>query len=326
MKINESDLFKLLADGEFHSGQQLASAMNVSRTAIWKHLDNLRSKGVEIEAIKGKGYRLSSPIEMLDRQVIITNLNSDAADQLQDLQLHYQLDSTSRLLSSRTASQSIHASVVMAEYQTDGKGRGNNQWLTAPAAGLCISIGWHFDSTPKTLTALSLATGVVLAECLTASGSVPVRLKWPNDLVYDGAKLGGILIESRGQLAGAVDVIIGIGLNIRMPSALATKITQRVTDLSQVFGYTPSRNQLAANIISSMFSMLENYAVLGFETRIDKWRQLDITRGSNAILHRVGGDVSGRVVDIDENGFLIMAVNGKLARFSSGDLSIRISN
>jgi BirA family biotin operon repressor/biotin-[acetyl-CoA-carboxylase] ligase len=151
-------------------------------------------------------------------------------------------------------------------------------------------------------------------------------LKWPNDLVHDGAKLGGILIESRGQLAGAVDVIIGIGINVHMPAGLAARIQQKVTDLTQVCGMRPSRNQLAAAIISRMFALLETYEEQGFQDYIKRWRELDITCGNNAVLLQSTGSSSGRVVDIDENGFLIMSVNGVLSRFSSGDLSLRIES
>lgn len=325
MKVKETGLFEILADGQFHSGQELANCMGVSRTAVWKHLASIRNKGVDMIAVRGRGYRLAAPVELLDTKKISAHLDAAAAANLQDLGIHYQLDSTNRLLRERSVNNSIHAHVVCAEYQTDGRGRGSNHWLSAPAAGLCLSIGWHFESTPKTLSALSLATGVVLSDCLAEIGPEKVRLKWPNDLVYAGAKLGGVLIESRGQLAGAIDVIIGIGINIEMPTGLAARIAQNITDLTRVFGYRPSRNLLAAIIINRMFRLLGNYDREGFESYIGKWRELDITRGNNAILHQAAGNVTGQVVDIDENGFLIMSVDGTLSRFSSGDLSLRIT-
>ncbi len=326
MKVSESGLFEILTDGQFHSGQELANCMGVSRTAVWKHLASIRKKGVDMVAVRGRGYRLSAPVELLDTKKISGYLDATTAITLQDLDIHYQLDSTNRLLRDRLGNNSIHAHVVCAEYQTEGRGRGTNLWLTAPAAGLCLSLGWHFESAPKTLSALSLAAGVVLTECLAEIAPATVRLKWPNDLVYAGAKLGGVLIESRGQLAGAIDLIIGIGINIDMPPGLAANITQNVTDLTRVFGYRPSRNLLAAIIINRMFRLLGNYDRYGFESYIDKWRELDITRGSNAILHQAGGSVTGHVVDIDEYGFLIMSVDGTMSRFSSGDLSLRIIN
>lgn len=324
MKISESGLFKILADGQFHSGQELADSVGVSRTAVWKHLASLRDKGVELVAVRGKGYRLDSRVELLETQTIRAHLHSTSAMILQELNVCYQLDSTSRVLRDQLSHSPIHANVILAEYQKQGRGRGANQWWSAPGAGLCLSIGWHFESVPGTLSALSLATGVVLVECLAAVGRQRIRLKWPNDLVYASAKLGGILIESRGQLAGAVDVIIGIGINIDMPAGLASGIAQPVTDLKQVYGFCPSRNLLAGSIINGMFDMLHNYTRHGFESYIERWRQLDITRGNMAVLHQPVGNVTGQVVDIDENGFLIMSVDGTLSRYSSGDLSLRV--
>lgn len=322
MKLSESSLFNTLADGKLYSGQQLADKFGVSRTAIWKHLESLRNKGMALESIRGKGYRLQSPIEVLDLKTIRSCLPS--VPSLERLEVLNEIDSTSRYLRTCLNDVSIHRSVVLAEYQTGGRGRGNNEWLSAPGAGLCISIGWHYDSAPGTLPALSLATGVVLAGCLAGFGPQSINLKWPNDLLFKGAKLGGVLIESRGQLAGAVDVIIGIGINIDMPEHIAGQIRQPVTDLTRVFGYRPSRNQLAALIIENMFRMLEQYPRHGFETYIDAWRKLDITRGNDAVLLRSSGQVSGRVMDIDENGFLIMETAGEKNRYSSGDLSLRL--
>ena len=323
MKLSEPVLLEILADGRFHSGQQLADTMRVSRTAVWKHLDNLREKGVAIESVRGRGYRLGAPVEMLNAASIQTYLDAEAGACLRSLDIFYQLDSTNQYLQDRPGVPA-QGNVVLAEYQTRGRGRGANQWLAAPAAGLCISMGWHFDSAPKTLPALSLATGVVLADCLAGLGPQKINLKWPNDLLYGGAKLGGILIESRGQLAGEIDVIIGIGINIDMSTALARRIDQKVTDLVQVFGYRPSRNQLAGGIINGMFRMLNNYNRQGFESYIDRWRALDSIRGNDVVLRRAAGEVRGRVVDIDENGFLLMEVNGSTSRYSSGELSLRL--
>jgi BirA family transcriptional regulator, biotin operon repressor / biotin---[acetyl-CoA-carboxylase] ligase len=325
MKISESGLFQILADGRFHSGQELADSMGVSRAAVWKHLDSLRDKGAELLAVRGKGYRLAAPVEMLDTDFIRSGLTVPVANSLQELSVFYQIASTNLLLREQSVQRPIHAHVVFAEYQTEGRGRGNNVWLGAPGAGLYVSIGWHFDSVPASLSALSLATGVVLAEALADCGADGVRLKWPNDLVHDSAKLGGILIESRGQLAGAVDVIIGIGINVAMPVGLAAHIQQKVTDLSHVCGERPSRNHLAACIINRLFTLLNSYEEQGFCSYIDKWRSLDITCGNNAVLLQSTGSISGKVIDIDDNGFLIMSVNGNLTRFSSGDLSLRVT-
>ena len=326
MIISERDLFAVLADGRFHSGQELAKLMGVSRTAVWKHLKKIREKGVDVHALRGRGYRLVLSVELLDADALVNHIEDSVQQRLRNLRVFYQIDSTNRFLSDQLTNDNIHANVILAEYQTHGRGRGGNQWLAGLGSGLCMSIGWHFDSTPKTLSALSLATGVVLSRSLQQAGCSAIQLKWPNDLLHSGAKLGGILIESRGQLAGSVDVIIGIGINIEMPEQVADMIVQDVTDLTRVYGYRPSRNLLAGIIINNMFRLLDDYPRLGFDAYISEWRDLDYTRGKNAVLHLPNEDVTGRVADIDENGLLVMSVGDKLVKFSSGDLSLRILN
>jgi len=326
MNISEKALLAILADGQYHSGQKLAKAMGVSRTAVWKHLGKIRQKDIEITAVRGKGYCLSSPVELLDKTSINSHLEESVQGKLASIELFYELNSTNEYLRSSLQNNSIHANIVFAEYQTGGKGRGVNQWLSGLASGLCMSIGWRYESVPRTLSALSLATGVVLAHTIQQLSDHPIQLKWPNDLVCRGAKLGGILIESRGQLAGSVDLIIGIGLNIDLPGKLADTIQQDVTDLTTVFGYRPSRNHLAGIIINNMIRMLDDYPTHGFEPYIADWRRLDYGQGKNAVLHLPHEDVRGEIVDIDENGCLLMSIRGKLVKYSSGDLSLRVIN
>lgn len=326
MILSESALLAMLADGQFHSGQELANKLGVSRTAIWKHLAAIRDKGLDVNAIKGKGYSLSAPVELLDETIITRLLRPNVRQRLSGLKIFHEIDSTNRYIRETAATNSGHAQVVLAEYQSQGKGRGNNRWFTGMASGLCLSIGWHYDSAPATLSALSLATGVVLTRSLRQFGDRAIQLKWPNDLVYGTAKLGGILIESRGQLAGSVEVIIGIGINVQLSRQVIDLIEQNVTDLATVFGTTPSRNNLASVIINHMFELLENYPVRGFESYVDDWRSLDYARGKQAVIHLPNQDIAGKIVDIDESGHLLMSVNGKLVKFSSGDLSLRVEH
>lgn len=325
MTLSEKELFAILADGLSHSGQEIANAMGVSRTAIWKALQRIRAKGVEISSVRGKGYCLQGRVELLDENRIAGYLGDPARLDLQTLEVHYQVKSTNSYLHDRQMQRSVHANVVLAEYQTGGVGRGRNVWLSGLASGLCLSIGWHFDSPPESLGALSLATAVMIARSVKQLGG-DIRLKWPNDLVYSNAKLGGILIESRGQLAGEVDVIVGIGINIRMPESVAVRINQNVTDLSTVLGYVPSRNRFAGIIIDNMFRLLRSYADDGFAAYVDEWRALDSGRGKAAVLNLSGDKINGQVLDIDESGYLVMSVNGRREKYSAGDLTLRIVN
>jgi BirA family biotin operon repressor/biotin-[acetyl-CoA-carboxylase] ligase len=321
----QRQILAALADGEFHSGQRLAESAGVTRSAVWKQIKRLTRLGLEVEGITGKGYRLSSPLEMLDRENICHHLDAAAKGVPVAVEVLFETGSTNQYLLDSQAGGSMHGRAVLAEYQFAGRGRGKNLWLSAPASGLCLSLGWHYESIPGSLTSLSLATGVILAEVLQEMGCGNIRLKWPNDVVVNGAKLAGILIESRAQGAGPCDIVIGVGINVHLPARLEQDIGRQVTDLRRLLApAVPSRNVLAARLINKLINMLGEYDSDGFVAFKERWRRLDYTAGKNAILLQSGQQSSGRVVGIDENGLLIMSINGESRKFSSGELSLRL--
>ena len=198
--------------------------------------------------------------------------------------------------------------------------------IKGEVSGVFFSLGWCFDSAPGSLTALSLAVGVAVAEALTEAGCEGVELKWPNDIVVDGTKLGGILIESHGQIAGTCNVVIGIGINVHMPAKLTAVIDQEVTDLVSLMSCLPSRNSLIATILRHLMEMLDRFAGEGFSAFIQRWRKLDFVRDKNAVLILANDRISGTVTGIDQNGLLVLNVNGEDRKFSSGELSLRLVN
>jgi len=324
--LSETALLSILSDGEFHSGQQLANLLDVSRTAIWKQLNKVKEKELDLYSVRGRGYRLASPLELLNEKLILQYAGKSARQVLPEIEVHYELPSTNQYLLDRLPGSNVHGRAVLVEYQSHGKGRGGNRWLSALCSGLCLSVGWHFQTQPASLGALSLATGVVIANTIRNAGCQSVSLKWPNDILGAGVKIGGILIESRGQIAGPVDVIIGIGLNIKLPENFSSRINQKAGDLKSISSLPISRNKLAGTIIKNTLSMLDNYASDGFESYIDEWRKLDYARGKNAMLKQEQKTITGQVVDIDEDGRILLSVSGKLMKYSSGDLTLRIMN
>ena len=319
----EHELLKLLSDGNLHSGQELADLMGISRTAVWKHLNKIRSKYLEISTVKGKGYQLERPIELLHEDSIRRKIRKDINRHLHSIQVLYETESTNNLLLDLYPA---HGRVVIAEYQHAGKGRGENVWLSGLAGSLCLSIGWHYEAIPGDYNAISLATGVVVAKCLEKITGNSMQLKWPNDLIYDRCKLGGILIESRGQHAGVVDLVIGVGINFSLPEQLLRKINQSVIDISRLSDRSFSRNEIAAEIINELINLLSVFPDRGFNHYIEDWRRRDIGKGCDAELLLPGKKISGQILDIDENGNLIMSNNNKLLKFSSGELSLRLIN
>lgn len=317
-------LISRLADGNFHSGESMAAALGISRTAVWKHIKKLADVELDVFSVNGKGHRLSRTLELLDADKIRSSMTASAIDMIDEFKVLSVLDSTNQYLYQLLNKKSIHAVVVLAEYQLSGKGRRGNDWISPYASGLCLSIGWHFESTPASPTALSLATGVAVCRSLQRLGIKDAGLKWPNDIICNGKKLGGILLESRGETAGCSDVVLGIGINVNLPDQTLNTIQQPVTDLNRIAHQFISRNALAGIVIEELLLMLEDYQTHGFISCIEEWRDFDVLKGEQAELVLHNDTLSGKILGIDENGLLMMSINGEMKCFSSGELSLRI--
>jgi BirA family transcriptional regulator, biotin operon repressor / biotin---[acetyl-CoA-carboxylase] ligase len=323
---NRARLLRLIADGELHSGEELGSALGVSRTAIWKIINLLSQYGVTIIAVKGKGYRLSRSIEFLDREVLLSGMSSPAVKILNRLEIFEQVDSTNQYFLGDPELANKHASVVLAEYQTHGRGRRGSPWVSPIGSGICLSISWHFEQPLESLTCLSLAVGSAVIRVLTRMGIEGVGLKWPNDIFYHGKKLGGILIEIKGENAGPCDVVVGLGLNFTFPVDFEGDINQPWIDLAGIKDSIPPRNAIAAELISELMLLLDSYADARIEDIINEWRKYDCMDGKQASLILQDKHINGLVVGIDAGGALLMSVNNSIQRFTAGEISLRIES
>jgi BirA family biotin operon repressor/biotin-[acetyl-CoA-carboxylase] ligase len=218
----------------FVSGQDLADLLGVSRTAVWKQLNKLEELGLEIESVKGKGYRIPGGITLLDEQAVRDTMAVDSLPLLAMLDLRDAIGSTNAEAMSQIAAGRGSGYVCTAEQQTAGRGRRGREWVSPYARNLYLSAVWEYEQGAAVLEGMSLAVGVVVARALAACGVPPVQLKWPNDLLYEGAKLGGILLEMTGDPAGACQVVVGIGVNVSMPGKAAEGIDQSWTDVSRI--------------------------------------------------------------------------------------------
>ena len=313
-----------LADGKFHSGEALARTLGVSRMAVWKQIQVLRHYGMDIYSIKRKGYRLAQTIELLDIDRINQSINDEVRNGISRIEISFITESTNQYLMGKLPQDNIHGHIILAEYQSAGRGRKDNRpWISPLAAGIYLSIGWHFNAYPESFTALSLSTGVAVSRALKNTGIEGISLKWPNDIIANDRKLGGILIESRGITTGHCDVVLGIGINIQFPSHIRSTIDQPYTDLTELGVKLPSRNNLAGMIISETLFMLNQFNTYGFSKIIEEWRRLDYFIGKDATIVLPDRTLTGRVLGIEDNGMLIMSVNGKKKQFTSGELSLR---
>ena len=315
----ERDLLMRLARGPV-SGDALARAVGQTRAAVWKRIETLREGGVRIDAQPGRGYALAMPVELLEAERIRTQMRHAAS--MAALDVAWSLDSTNSELLRRKAPER-GADVLLAEQQTGGRGRRGRHWASPIAANLYVSVSRQFSGGLARLGGLSLVVGVAVAEALRQAGYERVGVKWPNDLLADGRKLGGILVEGGGEHGGPVRAVIGIGLNVRMPEAAAEGIEQAWTDLATLGGSTPSRNATAAGVLDALLPALDIFDADGLAPFLARYAVLDVLAGRAVTVHGPQGDAHGIAEGIGDDGALQVRMGTEHRRVHAGDVSVR---
>ena len=314
-------ILSLLADGEYHSGKVLGELLGVSRTAVWKHLQKLDAYGVPLESVKGKGYRLPGGLELLRSERIKSSLGPLASSALTELELCESVDSTNRMAMERAQRGGAHGYVCLAEHQTQGRGRRGRQWQSPYGQSIYLSAVAEFDGGAAALEGLSLAVGVALVRALKRAGANDVGLKWPNDILADGRKLAGILLEMSGDVAGVCQVVVGIGLNVSV-AAGAADIDQPWVDVAELVPGI-SRNDLVGFILDELLPMLMHYQLQGFATYRDEWESLHVYQGCDVELSTVANSTQGVALGVTQTGALRVEVDGVEQTFNGGEISLR---
>lgn len=321
----KTTLLPLLASGEYCSGQVLADALGVSRTAIWKQLNALSELGLEIESVKGRGYRIPGGIDLLDEGRIRTDLSPVAAGLVTRLLLLETIDSTNAEAMRQLESGAGAGLVCTAEQQSAGRGRRGRTWVSPFARNLYLSLAWQYHQGAAALEGLSLAVGVAVARALAAQGLPPVQLKWPNDVICAGGKLGGVLLEMTGDAAGSCQVVVGVGLNVSMPASTATDIDQAWTDIETLGGGGHAgRNALLAALLNELLPLLASFETAGFAPWRDEWLALDAFAGEPVVLHTGASDMAGIARGVDARGALQLETAGAgIQSIYGGEISLR---
>ncbi len=318
-------LLHLLADNAIHSGQELADTLGLSKTAVWKHLRELARQGLPCHAVRGRGYQLPHPVELLDETRLRSGLHPVTLSHLAELQIHPHLDSTNtHLMRQARKGDGLSGTVCLADSQGAGRGRMSRQWMSPPGANIYLSLLWHYQDYAY-LTGLSLAIGVAVVRALRACGVEGVNLKWPNDILWQDRKLGGILIEATGMAHGDCQTVIGLGINRYLPPAVADHIDQPWVDLHQIQGRAMiSRNHLIASLLNEIMPLLHTYPEKGLATYLPEWQSLHHWAGRQVSLLWADKQIQGTLETVSDQGCLILrAEDGKLYEFGSGEVRLR---
>ncbi len=313
-----------MSDGRFHSGEVLGALLGVSRAAVWKRLQQLEDIGINVLAVKGKGYQLVGGLDLLSEEKIHKYIQVDSLDLHPSVYVFPVLDSTNTWLMKKLAEPCPQGVVCMAEMQKSGRGRRGRQWHSPFASNLYLSLGWTFEQGVIAVEGLSLAVGVVIAETMSRLGVNGIELKWPNDLLFEDKKIGGILIELVGDASGDCHVIVGLGFNVSMPKNV--DIDQPWTDLTSISQVAVSRNQLAGEFISALLKLFQSYEVDGFAEYKNRWEKLNVHKNAFVVLQSVGGATEGECLGVSHRGELRLLVDGKEKLFAGGELSLRGCN
>ncbi|AIN17174.1 biotin operon repressor [Yersinia rochesterensis] len=308
-------LIGILADGAFHSGEQLGEMLGMSRAAINKHMQTIKEWGLDVFTVPGKGYSLPAPIQLLDEQAILSYL---PAGQVAVLPV---VDSTNQYLLDRIT-ELKSGDACVAEYQQAGRGRRGRQWVSPFGANLYLSMYWRLEQGPAAAMGLSLVVGIVMAEVLHKLGAGQVRVKWPNDLYLNDKKLAGILVELTGKTGDAAQLVIGAGINLTMRESMTNVISQDWINLQET-GVIIDRNKLTAELLSELRLAVVKFENEGLSAFISRWREMDNYLDRSVKLIIGNQEIFGISRGIDQQGALLLEQNGNVKPYIGGEISLR---
>lgn len=314
-------LLKLLKDGRFHSGQALGAALGVSRSAVWKQLQQLEAElGISIHKVRGRGYQLAAPLTLLD-PVEIRQL-APSCDW--SVLIFDSIDSTNA--EALRAIERFQAApfLVLAERQTAGRGRRGRKWVSPFAENIYYSLVLRIEGGMRQLEGLSLVVGLAVMQALRELGVPGVGLKWPNDVLVGQKKIAGILLELVGDPADVCHVVLGVGINVNMQ--MTDEVDQQWTSMRLESGQMFDRNRLVAKIGMMLQKYLERHQVDGFSAIQAEWEQNHLWQGRAVSLIAGVNQINGEVLGIDSQGALRLKVDGVEKVFSGGELSLRLRN
>jgi len=315
------DLLKILADGDFHSGEELGAQLGVTRAAVWKQLKKLDALNIPLSSVKGKGYRLSDAIQLLDKDEIIKKVKG----RLDCLDVLLNTESTNSYLLENASDHMGKRYAVLAEKQENGRGRRGRTWVSPFGKNIYLSMLWSFSGGIGSLEGLSLVIAIAVERALSDLGVKQSKLKWPNDIYLNNKKLAGILLEVSGEYSGHCQVVIGIGLNIKLSDYDAESINQPWAQLSEYLNDT-DRSTISAALISHLIRAIEQFEKTGFDSFREYWIERDAFLDQKVDLILPNLVRSGVCKGVNGKGELLLSTDKGLETINAGEISLRLKN
>ncbi len=329
MKQVPFNILSMLKESRNHfiSGELLSKKLNLSRTAIWKHIHSLQKLGYIIEAVPNRGYRLTAEPDLLISREIKCSLNTQFMGN--EILIFSSLDSTNRHAHRLAESNYPEGTIVLAEEQTKGRGRKSKSWFSPPQKGLWLSaILYPSAITPSKMAPLTAVSAVTTARGLSESTGEAVMVKWPNDLLLNERKIGGILAESKVEMEEIHYIILGIGINVNQtrddfPEDLKLIASSLNIETNKKF----NRNILCSAILKELEKGYLLFLQEGFTPFIEPWKKISHTLGKQVSIHYGENHVHGIAQDIDKEGALIIEDENNIKqRFNFGEIEYLQTN
>jgi BirA family biotin operon repressor/biotin-[acetyl-CoA-carboxylase] ligase len=318
-------LIELLSNGRFCSGESLAEKLDISRAAVWKHVQTLHALGLDVHAVRGRGYQLRTPLQLLYQDKIQAVLTREVSARLDAIEVLQSVDSTSEYLRRQLPNLTPgRGRACLAEQQTAGRGRRGRSWVSPFGSSLYLSLAWYIDKPGVSISGLSLAVAVSVARTLETCGVDGLGIKWPNDIFLEGRKLAGILLDLSGESGGAWRVVVGVGINLCLPATAADEIDQPWTDLS-ASSIDFDRNRLAGQVLQALVYDLENFVGNGLRSYTREWTHFDLLAGRQIDLQQGDRMIAGTARGIDADGALLLEHDGNTASYHAGEVTVRLS-
>lgn len=315
------------ADGDFISGEDIAEKLNVSRTAIWKHINKLKEKGYQIISKENRGYSLPEMPDILLPEIVQEELNTKIiAANLEKFIYFDSIDSTNKFAKKIANEGAKDGTVIVAEEQTGGKGRLNRDFFSPKSKSILFSLILRPNCLPKDAPKFTLAAAVSIIRAIEKF-NLHAGIKWPNDIIFENKKVVGILTEMSAEIERVNFIVIGIGINANISAEeFPEDIKKIAASLSEMNG---GKNILRVKFFRAVLEEFEKiYSEInlnGFEKILELWKKYNVTLGHEIkIISADSGEIFfGKAVDIDEDGALIVETSDGLKTFYAGDVSIR---
>ncbi|SDT00998.1 BirA family transcriptional regulator, biotin operon repressor / biotin-[acetyl-CoA-carboxylase] ligase [Halopseudomonas xinjiangensis] len=315
-------LLDLMSDGDFHSGEWLGQQLGVSRAAVWKSLKKLEEDGYPLYSVRGRGYCAPKGASLLDAERIIDRLPEDCRRRW-EWRVVNEIDSTNAEAHRLVGKLGPHPLVVTSEQQRSGRGRRGRSWASPYGQNIYLTVVEPFEAGAQSLEGLSLVVGLALVEALEDAGYAGCQLKWPNDVLLDGSKLAGILIEIAGDLSAECVAVIGVGVNVLM--SRSEHIDQQWTSLFLSDRSAElDRNRLIALFLARLHEALEIFRRDGFSSFVRVWSERDAWLGR--MVRVVSGDNATEGIDlgVNDSGALRLSTGAGEVAMHGGEVSLRL--